>query len=234
MTFPPLKGKHAATFLLLALYPSPSWFGSITDGNVDGLGVVEDLHNILKPFLLRRVKSEVEVKIPEKIEFTVACPMTRRQAELYAYIQNRVREQALETTRSVKKAEAADEKENEAKKDDSKDNEQVTRTRRSTRSLSNKRKLEDMENQVKTRPHAAKSQPTKNSAGAKSDEKDSISLRNVVMQMRKVANHPALLKPLEEDLTLDTLFHEKVDEYQPIVKDSGKMLVLGMLDFFPF
>lgn len=45
--------------------------------------VIHNLHNILKPFLLRRVKTEVEIDIPKKKELLVHCPMMPKQRELY-------------------------------------------------------------------------------------------------------------------------------------------------------
>ena len=41
------------------------------------------LHAILKPFMLRRVKKDVEHEIGQKKEFQILCEMTRRQQELY-------------------------------------------------------------------------------------------------------------------------------------------------------
>ena len=41
------------------------------------------LHAILKPFMLRRVKKDVEHEIGQKKEFQILCEMTKRQQELY-------------------------------------------------------------------------------------------------------------------------------------------------------
>jgi ATP-dependent DNA helicase len=38
---------------------------------------------ILTPFLLRRVKADVDLKIPPKKEVLVYCPMTAKQHQLY-------------------------------------------------------------------------------------------------------------------------------------------------------
>ncbi|KAJ3117970.1 hypothetical protein HDU96_004646 [Phlyctochytrium bullatum] len=45
--------------------------------------VVTNLHQILKPFLLRRVKTEVEIELPKKKEFLLFAPLVPRQKELY-------------------------------------------------------------------------------------------------------------------------------------------------------
>lgn len=44
--------------------------------------VVTKLHNILKPFMLRRVKSEVESCLPGKMEIVLYAPMTPLQQKL--------------------------------------------------------------------------------------------------------------------------------------------------------
>jgi SNF2 family DNA or RNA helicase len=37
----------------------------------------------LRPFLLRRLKSEVEKQMPKKYEHIVKCPLSKRQRYLY-------------------------------------------------------------------------------------------------------------------------------------------------------
>ena len=45
--------------------------------------VVGQLHTSLRPFMLRRLKSEVEKDLPKKIERTVVCKLSKRQRQLY-------------------------------------------------------------------------------------------------------------------------------------------------------
>ena len=45
--------------------------------------ILNTLHQILTPFLLRRVKADVDLKIPPKKEVLVYCPMTDNQTEFY-------------------------------------------------------------------------------------------------------------------------------------------------------
>ncbi|KAI6645978.1 SWR1 complex protein, SNF2 family DNA-dependent ATPase [Oopsacas minuta] len=45
--------------------------------------VVERLHRILRPFLLRRLKCEVELQLPKKIEHIIPCHLSKRQRFLY-------------------------------------------------------------------------------------------------------------------------------------------------------
>ncbi|KAK5175662.1 putative ATPase [Saxophila tyrrhenica] len=61
--------------------------------------LVASLHAILKPFLLRRVKADVETALPKKREYVLYAPLTQTQRELYqeilegnsrAYLENKV------------------------------------------------------------------------------------------------------------------------------------------------
>ncbi|TKA76491.1 hypothetical protein B0A55_02890 [Friedmanniomyces simplex] len=45
--------------------------------------VVDQLHISLRPFLLRRLKSEVEKALPKKTEYVVVCKLSKRQRQLY-------------------------------------------------------------------------------------------------------------------------------------------------------
>ncbi|KAK9459633.1 SNF2 family N-terminal domain-containing protein [Lipomyces oligophaga] len=45
--------------------------------------LVSNLHAILKPFLLRRVKSDVDLDLPPKREYVLYAPLTRSQESLY-------------------------------------------------------------------------------------------------------------------------------------------------------
>ena len=45
--------------------------------------MIQSLHSILRPFLLRRLKKDVEKQLPEKIEHVVYCELTGRQKLLY-------------------------------------------------------------------------------------------------------------------------------------------------------
>ncbi|PWW73132.1 hypothetical protein C7212DRAFT_300352 [Tuber magnatum] len=50
------------------------------------VGIVASLHAILKPFLLRRVKADVEANLPPKREYILYAPLTRNQKDLYGMI----------------------------------------------------------------------------------------------------------------------------------------------------
>lgn len=59
------------------------WFDSQTEENKDQDQVVLQLHKVLSPFLLRRVKSDVETSLLPKIETNVYIGMAEMQIEWY-------------------------------------------------------------------------------------------------------------------------------------------------------
>jgi helicase SWR1 len=79
-------------FLMPDLFTSHSefkdWFASPLTAMVDGSQSLNDslvsrLHAILRPFVLRRLKSEVEKSLPCKYEHLVKCQLSKRQRRLY-------------------------------------------------------------------------------------------------------------------------------------------------------
>ncbi|KPL97092.1 Imitation SWI-like protein, partial [Sarcoptes scabiei] len=61
-----------------------SWFN--TNSCLGDKSLVERLHCVLRPFLLRRLKSEVEKKLPPKIETKIYVGLSRMQREWYTKI----------------------------------------------------------------------------------------------------------------------------------------------------
>ena len=64
------------------------WFSNPLTGMVEGSAdynraVVERLHAVLRPFLLRRLKKDVEKQLPPKHEHVVYCKLSKRQRQLY-------------------------------------------------------------------------------------------------------------------------------------------------------
>eukprot|EP00730_Choanoeca_flexa_P019626 TRINITY_DN9595_c0_g1_i3.p1 TRINITY_DN9595_c0_g1~~TRINITY_DN9595_c0_g1_i3.p1 ORF type:complete len:1242 (+),score=413.12 TRINITY_DN9595_c0_g1_i3:249-3974(+) len=49
--------------------------------------IILQLHKILRPFLLRRLKKEVETQLPDKIEHVIKCDMSALQRKLYTSVQ---------------------------------------------------------------------------------------------------------------------------------------------------
>ncbi|KAL0045752.1 hypothetical protein WJX82_003498 [Trebouxia sp. C0006] len=64
------------------------WFNNPLVGMVEGQhevnkGIVERLHSVLRPFLLRRLKCDVEKQLPQKKEHVIRCRLSKRQRTLY-------------------------------------------------------------------------------------------------------------------------------------------------------
>ncbi|KAG0455303.1 hypothetical protein HPP92_024595 [Vanilla planifolia] len=64
------------------------WFSNPISGMVEGQEkvnreVVDRLHNVLRPFILRRLKRDVEKQLPRKHEHVIYCRLSRRQRNLY-------------------------------------------------------------------------------------------------------------------------------------------------------
>ena len=64
------------------------WFSNPVTGMIEGTetvnqDVIERLHKILRPFLLRRLKKDVEKSLKDKIEHVIPCPLSKRQRLLY-------------------------------------------------------------------------------------------------------------------------------------------------------
>ncbi|XP_055801077.1 protein PHOTOPERIOD-INDEPENDENT EARLY FLOWERING 1 isoform X1 [Solanum dulcamara] len=64
------------------------WFCNPISGMVEGQEkvnkeVVDRLHNVLRPFILRRLKRDVEKQLPSKHEHVIYCKLSRRQRNLY-------------------------------------------------------------------------------------------------------------------------------------------------------
>lgn len=51
--------------------------------------IIRRLHKVLRPFLLRRLKKEVESQLPEKVEYIIKCDMSGLQRVLYQHMQSK-------------------------------------------------------------------------------------------------------------------------------------------------
>ncbi|OCT61820.1 hypothetical protein XELAEV_18047849mg [Xenopus laevis] len=64
------------------------WFSNPMTGMIEGSqeyneGLVRRLHKVLRPFLLRRIKLDVEKQMPKKYEHVIYCRLSKRQRFLY-------------------------------------------------------------------------------------------------------------------------------------------------------
>jgi SNF2 family DNA or RNA helicase len=65
------------------------WFSNPLNGMIESNGknidenLITRLHSILRPFILRRLKKDVEKQLPQKIEHIVKCNLSKRQRQIY-------------------------------------------------------------------------------------------------------------------------------------------------------
>ena len=70
------------------------WFSNPMNNIVEGQtrrneDLIRRLHGIIRPFVLRRLKKDVEKQMPDKFEHVVKCQLSRRQMFLYEEFMNR-------------------------------------------------------------------------------------------------------------------------------------------------
>ncbi|KAK2710651.1 hypothetical protein QYM36_011990 [Artemia franciscana] len=79
-------------FLMPSMFASHKdfreWFSNPVTGMIEGNSeynesIIKRLHKVLRPFLLRRLKCEVEKQLPSKYEHIVMCRLSKRQRYLY-------------------------------------------------------------------------------------------------------------------------------------------------------
>jgi SWI/SNF-related matrix-associated actin-dependent regulator of chromatin subfamily A member 5 len=76
-------------FLVPDIFGSDDEFTSIFDTDKclgEDKSLIEKLHGVLKPFLLRRLKSDVEKKLPPKVETKLYVGLSSMQRQLYTKI----------------------------------------------------------------------------------------------------------------------------------------------------
>ncbi|KAL1138653.1 hypothetical protein AAG570_008715 [Ranatra chinensis] len=72
------------------------WFSKDIESHAENKTSIDEkhlsrLHMILKPFMLRRIKMDVENELSDKIEVMVYCPLTTRQKMLYSALKKKIR-----------------------------------------------------------------------------------------------------------------------------------------------
>ncbi|TXT06023.1 hypothetical protein VHUM_03496 [Vanrija humicola] len=204
--------------------------GSQTDGLLNKSSVVQSLHAILKPFLLRRLKVDVEKDLPPKKEYLLYAPLTAPQKDMYqAIVRRDIRNYLInKKTNGAVKSVGEDE--------DSDDDIQILDD-----GPRPKRKNTAVDYHIQENDHVWLRDLEKNSKSAfetKAPPKlsqrelavkqatqnvNNMRLQNMVMQLRKVSSHPFLFDwPIDEE-TDDLVVNDD------LVNASGKMLLLNRL-----
>ena len=90
LTGTPLQNSLKELWSLLH-FLNPKIFNSLetfeqTYGKLEEEKQIQDLHALLKPYLLRRVKKEVEKSLPKKVESIIRVEMSALQKQIYKWI----------------------------------------------------------------------------------------------------------------------------------------------------
>ena len=182
--------------------------------------ILTTLHQILTPFLLRRVKTDVDLQIPPKKEVMVYCPLTPRQEEIYRHIVERTigayidkdEEKKEEVLPEKRKRTAVDYSvfldEREFDNSDDKFEEHLVKLQEYRESLAN--------------AASAKSAYTSDMNRLSKNEIN-YCMKSQMMDMRKAVNHPYLI---EYPVTEDGQFY---DSGPDLIDICGKMAVLDQM-----
>lgn len=87
------------------------WFSKDIESHAENKTAIDEkhlsrLHMILKPFMLRRIKKDVENELSDKIEIKMFCGLTSRQQLLYKGIKNKISIEELLSSSSSSSSES--------------------------------------------------------------------------------------------------------------------------------
>ncbi|MEE6488118.1 hypothetical protein FKM82_015135 [Ascaphus truei] len=177
--------------------------------------ILHMLHQILTPFLLRRLKADVTLEVPPKREVVVYAPLTRKQETFYTAIVNRTIERMF----------------GQGKSDIIIASPAVGRARRRSRKVVNYSELDGdtpahleklIGQLIKQQDDVEQERPSVE-VNLPVESEVNLKMRNIMMLLRKCCNHPYLI-----EYPLDPKTQEfKVD--QELVNSSGKFLLLDRM-----
>ncbi|KAK2098709.1 hypothetical protein P7K49_024160 [Saguinus oedipus] len=172
--------------------------------------VLHMLHQILTPFLLRRLKSDVALEVPPKREVVVYAPLSKKQEIFYTAIVNR----------TIANMFGSSEKETIELSP-------TGRPKRRTRKSINYSKIDDFPNELEKlmsqiQPEVDRER-TVVEVNIPVESEVNLKLQNIMMLLRKCCNHPYLI-----EYPIDPVTQEfKIDE--ELVINSGKFLILDRM-----
>ncbi|KAG2225659.1 hypothetical protein INT45_012131, partial [Circinella minor] len=191
--------------------------------------IISSLHTILQPFLLRRLKTDVEHSLPKKKEYLLYAPLTRSQKSLYDAILKRdlrdylIKRKTTGLHEDQQQQPAQDQTNEKAIEEDGK-------TQRTTKSTVDYKEKSDRQ-YFKELEKAADENTTPSVDHGHMEKKKQLAvkqvnglhLQNIVMQLRKVCNHPFLFDwPIDPKTNTHILNEE-------LAAQSGKVLLLDRL-----
>ena len=207
--------------------------------------IIHSLHAILKPFLLRRLKVDVEASLPPKKEYVLYAPLSLRQSDVYdrvvtgglrAYLmgkgkvdEGKEREKDMDVDAPRKLRGGAKGKGKKRYDVDGDDDEYFNRLEKGDVAERRVRE-EDVETLGREYQYknTRKSYTTFWLSSFRSlsrtvKQVNNMKLQNTVMQLRKVCSHPFLF-----DWPVDSRTHQPIVN-EDLVNASGKMMVLDRL-----
>ncbi|XP_063240792.1 lymphoid-specific helicase-like isoform X2 [Bacillus rossius redtenbacheri] len=171
--------------------------------------VLSTLHEILAPFMLRRVKADVELELPPKREVLVYAPMTEIQHELYrATLEYNI---GLLQRKKEVVSEPVDEKR------------ALRKCRRNINYALLQSDAESGSDSVSEASPSPLEQKEEEVAVVGGNYYVTLKMQNPLMQLRKIVNHPYLVHFPVHPGTKKPLIDEKV------IAASGKFLVLDTM-----
>ncbi|KAI4813106.1 hypothetical protein KUCAC02_024454 [Chaenocephalus aceratus] len=197
-----------------------SWFDIDSIGEAETVvatereqNILSMLHQILTPFLLRRLKSDVTLDVPPKKEIIVYAPLTDKQEAFYTAVVNKTIAKVL----GQEKAEAP-----------------VVLAKSGRPKRSSRKEIDyqerggdtpyDLEKYLeKVRKELDQSSAPVLEIQSPLDAQINLKLQNILMLLKRCCNHPYLV-----EYPLDPATQEfKIDEQ--LVQSSGKFLILDRL-----
>ncbi|KAI9594913.1 SNF2 family N-terminal domain-containing protein [Syncephalis fuscata] len=185
--------------------------------------VVTKLHQILKPFLLRRLKSDVEHMLPKKREYLLYAPLSAEQQEIYdAIVNRRIREYLIERklnglqNKTLAPAPLVDNATDEGRLDYNETISDDAYLRRLEDSI--EQSAEEDKNEIRRQK---KEEAEKRDNAVKAVNRMKLQAR--LVQVLKACNHPLLFsdEPLPQTITASVA--------KSLVASSGKMRLLDQL-----
>ncbi|XP_051946106.1 lymphocyte-specific helicase-like [Xyrauchen texanus] len=177
--------------------------------------ILNMLHQILTPFLLRRLKSDVTLEVPPKKEIVVYAPLTNKQEAFYMAIVNKTIAKLL----GQEKDDLGPVQLTSSGRPKRKTRKVVDYSENSTDSAQDLKKYlekvqQEMESQESSAPVVDVQMPI--------DAQINVKLQNILMLLKRCCNHAYLI-----EYPLDPSGEFKIDEQ--LVAASGKFLILDRM-----
>ncbi|XP_064173864.1 lymphoid-specific helicase isoform X1 [Anguilla rostrata] len=181
--------------------------------------ILHMLHQILTPFLLRRLKTDVTLEVPPKKEIVVFAPLTPKQESFYTAVVNKTISKMLGQEAQADARPVEYTASGRPKRRASRAVNYTESTGDSYRDL--EKYLERLQKEAKNKPEESSTPVI--SVQTNMDAQINLKLQNILMLLRKCCNHPYLIEYPLDPATQDFLIDEK------LVESSGKFLVLDRM-----